>query len=190
MRAAKFGTHPPEMTYNWLGLKWLAAWAGATPLDLVWSDLVLVRRCSYVTDISREIDPDPEQRAAALDLAAETTAHKFTLGITLVYALCLCPLMVLRSVVSRAVPTLNDCLVRAERHLAAAFITAPADHYHLRDRLCRIAPLSGGTDPARAAGLRRSGKRQDRSVPLAPVLNILMKRAFPCEMHSYHLRIM
>ena len=57
--------------------------------------------------MSREMDSDElgELPEAAPDLAAETTAHKFTLGITLVYALCLCPLMVLRSVLCRA--TLN-----------------------------------------------------------------------------------
>ena len=69
---------------------------------LVRSGPVRSPRCSYVTDVSREMDHESDGigglRAAAPDLAAETTAHKYTLCITLVYAACLCPLMVLRSV--------------------------------------------------------------------------------------------
>ncbi|XP_043216086.1 uncharacterized protein LOC122378714 [Amphibalanus amphitrite] len=59
-----------------------------------------VHRCSYVTDASRETDQEAdglgEPRRHVLDLAAEAAAHKYTLAITLAYALCLCPLMVLR----------------------------------------------------------------------------------------------
>ncbi|KAF0292784.1 hypothetical protein FJT64_000170 [Amphibalanus amphitrite] len=58
-----------------------------------------VHRCSYVTDASRETDQEAdglgEPRRHVLDLAAEAAAHKYTLAITLAYALCLCPLMVL-----------------------------------------------------------------------------------------------